>query len=88
MGIATITKEDFEADDILATLAVRGRDEGYRVLVVSGDRDGIQMVNDDVTLLYPNTQGVSQLKRYDRDEVDRALRHPPRAVSRCRGAGR
>lgn len=53
MGITTITKEDFEADDILATLATRGRDEGFRVLVVSGDRDAIQMVNDDVTLLYP-----------------------------------
>ncbi|GAA1754829.1 DNA polymerase I [Agromyces humatus] len=65
MGIRTIEKEDFEADDILATLAARGVDEGYRVLLVSGDRDTIQLVNDDVTLLYPNTQGVSQLKRYD-----------------------
>ena len=31
----------------------------------SGDRDTIQLVNEDVTLLYPNVQGVSQLKRYD-----------------------
>jgi len=69
MGITTITKEDFEADDILATLAVRGRDDGYRVLVVSGDRDAIQMVNDDVTLLYPSARGVSELTRYDRDKV-------------------
>ncbi|GAA1842724.1 DNA polymerase I [Agromyces salentinus] len=65
MGIVTLEKEDFEADDILATLAERGRAGGYRVLLVSGDRDTIQLVNDDVTLLYPNTQGVSQLKRYD-----------------------
>ncbi|KQR46967.1 DNA polymerase I [Frigoribacterium sp. Leaf164] len=69
MGITTITKEDFEADDILATLAVRGRGDGYRVLVVSGDRDAIQMVNDDVTLLYPSARGVSELTRYDRDKV-------------------
>ncbi|WP_423924119.1 DNA polymerase I [Frigoribacterium sp. 2-23] len=69
MGITTITKEDFEADDILATLAVRGRADGYRVLVVSGDRDAIQMVNDDVTLLYPSARGVSELTRYDRDKV-------------------
>jgi DNA polymerase-1 len=69
MGITTITKEDFEADDILATLAAQGSREGYRVLVVSGDRDAIQMVNDDVTLLYPNARGVSELKRYDRDAV-------------------
>ena len=65
MGIRTLEKDDFEADDILATLAARGRADGYRVLLVSGDRDTIQLVNDDVTLLYPNTQGVSQLKRYD-----------------------
>ncbi|MFB6609178.1 DNA polymerase I [Agromyces sp. NPDC056379] len=69
MGVRTLEKEDYEADDILATLAARGREEGYRVLLVSGDRDTIQLVNDDVTLLYPNTQGVSQLKRYDTDAV-------------------
>ncbi|WP_394552195.1 DNA polymerase I [Agromyces sp. MMS24-JH15] len=65
MNITVLEKEDFEADDILATLAARGEAEGYRVLVVSGDRDTIQLVNDEVTLLYPNAQGVSQLKRYD-----------------------
>ncbi|AMB58382.1 DNA polymerase I [Microterricola viridarii] len=70
MNIVTITKEDFEADDILATLSVRGTEAGYRVLVVSGDRDSIQLVNDNVTLLYPNTQGVSQLKRYDPAAVE------------------
>jgi DNA polymerase I len=69
MNITTIQKEDFEADDILATLSVRGKDEGFHVWVVSGDRDTIQLVNDDVTLLYPNVRGVSELKRYDRDAV-------------------
>ena len=69
MNIVTVTKEDYEADDILATLATRGAADGYRVLVVSGDRDAIQMINDDVTLLYPNARGVSELKRYDRDAV-------------------
>ncbi|GAA1444533.1 DNA polymerase I [Leifsonia poae] len=65
MNITTVTKEDFEADDILATLATQGAAEGYRVLIVSGDRDTIQLVNDDVTLLYPNVRGVSELKVYD-----------------------
>ncbi len=69
MGITTVAKEDYEADDILATLAVQGAQQGFRVLIVSGDRDAIQMVNDDVTLLYPNARGVSELKRYDRDAV-------------------
>jgi DNA polymerase I len=65
MGIQTLSKEDFEADDILATLAHRGSAEGFTVYVVSGDRDAIQMIDDNVTLLYPNARGVSELKRYD-----------------------
>ncbi|WP_309068427.1 DNA polymerase I [Microbacterium sp.] len=65
MGVTVLTKPDFEADDILATLATRGAADGYRVLLCSGDRDTIQLVTDDVTLLYPSVQGVSQLKRYD-----------------------
>ena len=56
MGIPTVSKEDFEADDILATLAREGAEQGFHVYVVSGDRDAIQMINDDVTLL-PERQG-------------------------------
>ncbi|MEF2979195.1 DNA polymerase I [Subtercola sp. YIM 133946] len=69
MNIETVEKEDFEADDILATLARQGTEQGFRVLVVSGDRDTIQLVNDSVTLLYPSRQGVTDLTRYDRDKV-------------------
>jgi len=65
MSIPVLTKEGVEADDILATLSTQGAEQGYDVLVVSGDRDTIQLVTDDVTLLYPSVQGVSQLKRYD-----------------------
>ncbi|MEO6200426.1 MAG: DNA polymerase I [Cryobacterium sp.] len=65
MNIKTLTKEDYEADDILATMSVRGTTEGYQVLLVSGDRDTIQLVNENVTLLYPASQGVSALTRYD-----------------------
>jgi len=69
MNITTVSKEDYEADDILATLAKQGAEDGFRVLVVSGDRDTIQLVTDDVTLLYPSSQGVSALTRYDAAKV-------------------
>ncbi|HUH53981.1 MAG TPA: DNA polymerase I [Microbacteriaceae bacterium] len=69
MCITTIEKENYEADDILATLATQGAADGYRVLVVSGDRDTIQLVDDQVTLLYPSKQGVSELTRYDAQKV-------------------
>ncbi len=77
MGIPVLTKPDFEADDILATLATQGAAQGYRVLLCSGDRDTIQLVTDDVTLLYPNVQGVSQLKRYDPEAVIEKYGLPP-----------
>ena len=77
MSITVLQKEDFEADDILATLATQGAEQGFDVLVCSGDRDTIQLVNDDVTLLYPNVQGVSQLKRYDRAAVIERYGVPP-----------
>lgn len=64
MGVVTLQKEDLEADDILATLATSGAQEGFDVLVVSGDRDTFQLVNDSVTVLYPSARGVSELKRY------------------------
>ncbi|MGN6128038.1 MAG: 5'-3' exonuclease H3TH domain-containing protein, partial [Humibacter sp.] len=77
MNIPILEKEQFEADDILATLATQGAAEGFRVLVVSGDRDTIQLVDDDVTLLYPNVRGVSELKRYDREAVLERYGIPP-----------
>ncbi|WP_349427586.1 DNA polymerase I [Microbacterium sp. LWS13-1.2] len=77
MSIRVLQQEDIEADDILATLATQGVANGFRVLVCSGDRDTIQLVNDDVVLLYPNVQGVSQLKRYDRDAVIERYGVPP-----------
>ena len=69
MGVPTITKEDFEADDILATLATQGASARMDVLVVSGDRDTFQLVNDRVTVLYPSARGVAELKRYTPEAV-------------------
>jgi len=69
MNIPTLQKEDFEADDIIATLAHQGSKAGFRVLVVSGDRDTFQLIDDNVTVLYPSSRGVSELKRYDANAV-------------------
>jgi len=62
MSIITLTRENYEADDILASLADQGCAAGYRVLVVSGDRDTFQLIQDDVTILYP-VKGVMNLAR-------------------------
>lgn len=77
MNVTVLTKEGIEADDILATLATEGAEAGFDVLVCSGDRDTIQLVTDDVTLLYPSVQGVSQLRRYTPDAVVEKYGLPP-----------
>ncbi len=77
MNVTVLTQEGIEADDILATLATRGVAEGFDVLVCSGDRDTIQLVTDEVTLLYPSVQGVSQLKRYTPEAVVEKYGLPP-----------
>jgi len=77
MGVVTLTKEDYEADDILATLAHTAGGAGFRVLVVSGDRDTFQLVTEDVTVLYPSARGVSELKRYTPEAVEERYGVPP-----------
>ncbi|MFV0494173.1 DNA polymerase I [Mycobacterium sp.] len=68
LGVTVLAETGFEADDIIATLATQARDDGYRVLVVTGDRDALQLVTDDVTVLYPR-KGVSELTRFTPDAV-------------------
>ena len=68
LGITVLAEPGFEADDIIATLATQAEDEGYRVLVVTGDRDSLQLVSDDVTVLYPR-KGVSELTRFTPEAV-------------------
>nr|WP_067697449.1 DNA polymerase I [Nocardia jejuensis] len=63
LGIPVMAIEGFEADDIIATLATQAVPEGFRVLIVTGDRDSLQLVNDNVTVLYPK-KGVSELTRF------------------------
>ncbi|MCL2535239.1 MAG: DNA polymerase I [Nocardiaceae bacterium] len=69
MGIPVMAIEGYEADDIIATLTTQATALGYRVLVVTGDRDSLQLVTDDVTVLYPR-KGVSDLTRFTPEAVE------------------
>ncbi|BBZ53330.1 DNA polymerase I [Mycolicibacterium phocaicum] len=68
LGITVLAEDGFEADDLIATLATQAEAEDFRVLVVTGDRDSLQLVTDDVTVLYPK-KGVSDLHRFTPDAV-------------------
>lgn len=53
LGVTYIEKPGFEGDDVIASLATMGDKAGYHTLVLSGDRDAFQLVDDNVTVLYP-----------------------------------
>ena len=76
MGIVSLSREGFEADDILATLAYRAGNDGATVLVVSGDRDSFQTVTNNVTVLYPGT-GPGDLRRMTPQAVEDKYGVPP-----------
>ena len=62
LNIPALELENYEADDILATLAAQGTAAEMEVLICSGDRDTLQLVDDKATVLYP-VKGVSELNR-------------------------
>ncbi|MGD9622674.1 MAG: DNA polymerase I [Mycolicibacterium sp.] len=68
LGITVLAEAGYEADDVIATLATQAQQEGYRVLVVTGDRDSLQLVSEHVTVLYPR-KGVSELTRFTPEAV-------------------
>ncbi|WP_412517086.1 DNA polymerase I [Actinomadura madurae] len=76
LRIPRLSVAGFEADDIIATLSVQATRAGLRTLIVTGDRDAFQLVNDDVTILYP-VRGVSELSRMDPAAVEAKYGVPP-----------
>jgi DNA polymerase-1 len=62
LNIPFVQKPGFEADDVIGTLATQAEEQGFDVLICTGDRDAFQLVSEQVTVLYPR-KGVSDLAR-------------------------
>jgi DNA polymerase-1 len=65
LGMPIVELAGFEADDVIATLATRARDAGRDVLIVTGDRDTYQLVEDPHVKVLYNKRGVSDYALYD-----------------------
>jgi len=65
LAIPVVSAEGFEADDVLATLASEARDRGHPVIIVTGDRDSYQLVEDPYIRVLYNRRGVSDYALYD-----------------------
>ncbi len=65
LGVPIVELVGYEADDIIATLATQGRDRGRDVIIVTGDRDTYQLVEDPHVKVLYNRRGVSDYALYD-----------------------
>ncbi len=63
LGIARLSAPGYEADDVIATLATRAENAGMDVLIVTGDRDVLQLVDDHVTALLTR-RGITEMSRF------------------------
>jgi DNA polymerase-1 len=76
LRIPFLEKQGYEADDIIATLATEAAQQDLEVLILTGDRDSLQLVTDTCTVLYP-MRGVSELARMTPEKVEERYGVPP-----------
>jgi DNA polymerase-1 len=69
LRIPVVEKPNYEADDVIATLATQARAQGMEVLISSGDRDAFQLAGEHTTILYP-VRGVSDVWRMTPDAIE------------------
>ncbi len=63
-GIKILELPGYEADDIIATLAKKGEKEGYEVIIVTPDKDMMQLVDENIKILNPVTGEI-----FDKEKV-------------------
>jgi DNA polymerase-1 len=71
--------EGYEADDILATLAKKAEEKGNSVLIVTGDRDALQLIDENIKVV-TTKKGISDILIYDRARVVERWGVPPEKI--------
>ncbi len=76
LRVPVVTVEGHEADDVIATLALRAHGEGKHVTIVTADRDFFQLMRPGLDMIY-NLRGISETVRYDEAKVEERFGLPP-----------
>ncbi len=84
LSIPQYDHEGFEADDILGTLSRLGAERGDEVLIVTGDGDALQLVNENVSVLLTR-RGVSDLEKYTPEAVQARYNFGPEFIPDYKG---
>jgi DNA polymerase-1 len=78
-GYMNVSCEGYEADDVIATLAKRAREHGTEVMIVTGDRDSFQLIEDGVRVMATG-RGITDTKIYDGQAVVDRYGIPPLSI--------
>ena len=79
-GYQNIRVKGFEADDVIATLTDRAKQAGIDVMVVTGDRDAYQLVDDGHVKIMTTSRGITDTRVYDREGVVDRYGIPPELI--------
>ena len=84
MGIARFSLQGWEADDLLGTLSLRGAEAGVTPLLLTGDRDALQLVGDGTEMMFTR-KGISETIRFDPSKVYEEFGFTPAQVPDWKG---
>ncbi len=79
-GYRNLRVEGYEADDVIASIVERAKGEKIPVMVVTGDRDAYQLVDDGIVKIMTTSRGITDTRVYDRDGVVDRYGIPPELV--------
>jgi DNA polymerase-1 len=80
-GYANVSSEGWEADDVIGTLAVHARERNLRTVIVTGDRDQFQLIDEgDVVGVMATARGITEVKVYDHQAVIDRYGLPPALI--------
>ena len=83
-GYTNVKVDGYEADDVIASLVKQAREQGIEVMVVTGDRDAYQLVDEGVRVM-STSRGITETKIYDRAAVEERYGVPPELITDLMG---
>ena len=83
-GYTNVRIDGYEADDVIASLVKQAREQGIEVMVVTGDRDAYQLVDEGVRVM-STSRGITETKIYDRAAVEERYGVPPESITDLMG---
>lgn len=84
MGLKRVELAGYEADDLIGTAAKRGEAAGYKVFIVTGDRDAFQLISPQTTVLYTR-RGITETERMDEENLKKSQGITPKQVQDLKG---